>query len=94
MYQLGDHFKHHGRKMGYPSKKAYDAGARKFFGKYKKTARIYIGKYNGSHGIYSDKYQYIIQKNGKSLIMSGDGQLVDFYRGTSFKAFINIERMQ
>ena len=95
MYQIGDHFNKHGRKMGYTSKKEYEAGAREFFQKHMDDAEIRVGKWNSSRGEQGGERQIIVRAEGKQLIINKDTkQLINFYKGTSLDGFIEIRRWQ
>lgn len=95
MYKLGKHFNKHGHKMGYKSKREYEKGARKFIEKYKKKGEIYEGRWNSSRGYQKQENQIIIRAKGKQAIINKEtSQIIDFYKGTSLRGFIEIRRVQ
>lgn len=70
--------------MGYVRKKEYQAAARTFIEKHKKTAHIYGKMEFQQRGTNATNNQ----SKGKT------GQIIDFYKGTSLNGFINVKKVQ
>ena len=63
--------------------------------KYKKKGEIYEGRWNSSRGYQKQENQIIIRAKGKQAIINKEtSQIIDFYKGTSLRGFIEIRRVQ
>lgn len=92
MHQDGKHFRKHGRTMGYPDKKSYDAAAKEFARKYQEhpDAKVFEGKWGGS-GKFAHKPQRVITYEGKTVIIEPKtGQIVDFYIGNEYRGLYDL----